>query len=63
MRMHPKFKSANVKGRDLSEDLGVDEDNIKMVLRKIGWEIVDWMNMARDRGHWRALMNITLRVP
>jgi hypothetical protein len=25
------------------------EDNIKMVLRKIGWEVVDWIHLALDR--------------
>jgi hypothetical protein len=25
------------------------EDNIKMDLGKIGWEVVDWIHLARDR--------------
>jgi hypothetical protein len=25
------------------------EDNIKMGLRKIGWEDVDWMHLTEDR--------------
>jgi hypothetical protein len=29
-------------------------DNIKMDLREIGWDGVDWMDMAHDRGEWRA---------
>jgi hypothetical protein len=32
-------------------------DNIKMDLREIGWDIVDWMDMAQDRHQWRALLN------
>jgi hypothetical protein len=25
------------------------EDNIRMDLRKLGWEAVDWMHLAQDR--------------
>jgi len=28
------------------------EDHIKMELRKIGWEVVDWIHLAQDRDHW-----------
>jgi hypothetical protein len=27
------------------------EDNIRMDLREIGWEIVDWIHLAQDRDH------------
>jgi hypothetical protein len=29
------------------------EDNIKMDLREIRWEDVDWMHLAQDRDQWR----------
>jgi hypothetical protein len=32
-------------------------DNIKMDLREIGWDGVDWIDMAQDRDQWRALVN------
>jgi hypothetical protein len=40
-------------------------DNIKMDLREIGWNEVDWIDMAQDRDQWRALVNtvLYLRVP
>jgi hypothetical protein len=40
-------------------------DNIKMDLREIEWDGVDWIDMAQDREHWRALVNVVLnlRVP
>jgi hypothetical protein len=40
-------------------------DNIKMDLREIGWDGVDWMDMAQDRDQWRALVNtvLNLQVP
>jgi hypothetical protein len=40
-------------------------DNIKMDLREIGRDGVDWVDLALDRDHWRALVNtvMNLRVP
>jgi hypothetical protein len=40
-------------------------DNIKTYLRGIGWDGVDWIELAEDRDHWRALVNtvMNLRVP
>jgi hypothetical protein len=40
-------------------------DNIKMDLRAIGWDGVDWVDLAQDRDQWRALVNtvMNLRVP
>jgi hypothetical protein len=55
-----------MKGRDHSEDLGVDwEDNIRMDFREIGSEVVDWMHLANYKDQWRALVNMVmhLRVP
>jgi hypothetical protein len=31
------------------------ENNIRMDLRDIDWEVVDWMHLALDRDQWRAL--------
>jgi hypothetical protein len=41
------------------------EEHIRMDLREIGWEGVDWMHMAQDRGQWQALVNTVtnLRIP
>jgi hypothetical protein len=40
-------------------------ENIKMDLREIGWAGVDWIDLAQDRDHWRALVNTVMnfRVP
>jgi hypothetical protein len=32
-------------------------DNIKMDLRDIGWDDMDWIDLALDRNQWRALVN------
>jgi hypothetical protein len=40
-------------------------DNIKMDLREIEWDGLDWIDMAQDRYQSRALVNtvLNLRVP
>jgi hypothetical protein len=41
------------------------EDNIRMDLRELGWEGVDWIHLVQDRDQWRTLVNtaMNLRVP
>jgi hypothetical protein len=40
-------------------------DNIKMDLRGIGQDGVDWIELAQDMDQWRAFVNtvMNLRVP
>jgi hypothetical protein len=40
-------------------------DNIKIDLRETRGDCVDWIDLARDRDQWRALVNMVmnLRVP
>jgi hypothetical protein len=40
-------------------------DNIKIDLREIGWNGIDWIDLVQDRDQWRALVNtvMNLRVP
>jgi hypothetical protein len=40
-------------------------DNIKMNLREIEWDGMNWINLAENRDQWRALVNMVmnLRVP
>jgi hypothetical protein len=43
----------------------LEQDNIKMDLREIGWGSIDWIDLGQDRDQWRALVNTVLkfRVP
>jgi hypothetical protein len=35
-------------------------DNIKMALREIGRDGMDWIELAQDRDQWRDLMNTVM---
>jgi hypothetical protein len=41
------------------------DGNIRMDLRKIGWQGVDWIQLDQERDQWQALVNMVmnLRVP
>ena len=41
------------------------EDNIKMNLREVGCDPIDWIALAEDRDQWRAYVKavMNLRVP
>jgi hypothetical protein len=40
-------------------------DNMRMDLREIGWDCMDWIDLAQDRDQWRAPVNtvMNLQVP
>ena len=48
----------------LSFTLGVNccrwEDNIKMDLEEVGRGCEDWMELAKDRDRWRALVSTVM---
>jgi len=39
------------------------EDNIRMDLGEIFWEVVYWMRLAQDSIKWRVIVKTALRVP
>jgi hypothetical protein len=38
------------------------EDGIRMDLREIGLESVDWIQLAQDKDRWRALVNTVMNL-
>jgi hypothetical protein len=37
-------------------------NNIKMDLREIGWDVMDWIGLAQDRDQWRVLVNTEMNI-
>jgi hypothetical protein len=35
---------------------------MKMDLKEIGWEGVDWIHLAQDRDQWQAFVNIVMNL-
>jgi hypothetical protein len=35
-------------------------DNIKMDLKELGWDSMDWSDLAQDRDQWRALVTTVM---
>jgi hypothetical protein len=38
------------------------EDNVKVDFKKIGWGVMDWIDLAQDMDQWMALMNTILNL-
>jgi hypothetical protein len=38
------------------------EDNIKMYLREIRWEVVDWIHLAQDRDRWLVPVKMVMNI-
>jgi hypothetical protein len=37
------------------------EDNVRIYLRKIRWEVMEWIYLAQDRYQWWAFMNLIIK--
>jgi hypothetical protein len=64
--MHIGYWWERQKVRDHWVDLDVGGLTIvKWILRDIGWDCVDCIDLVQDRDQWRALVNtvMNLRVP
>jgi hypothetical protein len=38
-------------------------EDIRMDLRGIGWKGVDWIHLAQDTEHWRAVVIMEMNLP
>jgi hypothetical protein len=37
-------------------------DNIKMDVREIGWDCMDWIELTQGRDQWRDLVNTVMNL-
>jgi hypothetical protein len=56
--MHTKTEGR----RPLGRFKHIWEDNFRMVLRKMRWEVVDWIHLPQGGDQWQALVN-TVMIP
>jgi hypothetical protein len=63
--MHIGYLWESQKVRDQWEDPDVGGWTIFRLILEIGWDGVDWIDLAQYRDQWRALVNtvMNLRVP
>jgi hypothetical protein len=38
------------------------EVNIRMDIKEIVWEVVDWIHLAKDRDQWQSLVNMVMNI-
>jgi hypothetical protein len=38
------------------------EDGIRVDLREIGWEDVEWVQLVQDSGQWQAAVNVVMNL-
>jgi hypothetical protein len=61
--MHVGYWWERQKVRDHWEDLDVRwVDNIKMDLREIGFDGIDWIDLAQGRYQWKVLVNTVMNL-
>jgi hypothetical protein len=48
--------------RQLGRPRGRWEDGIRMYLKETGWGSVKWIQLAQDRGRWRAFVNTEMNL-
>jgi hypothetical protein len=61
--MHIGYWFESQKERDHWEDQDVGGWAIlKWILRDIGWDGVDWIELAQDRDQWRVLVNTVMNI-
>jgi hypothetical protein len=53
----------NLRERDpLGRPMRRWEDNIKMDLQEVRCGVMDWIELAKDRDRWRALVNAVMNL-
>jgi hypothetical protein len=48
--------------RPLGRPRGWWVDNIRMDLREVRWDGVDWIHLTQDKEQWRAVVNTVMNL-
>jgi hypothetical protein len=40
----------------------LEDDNIRIDVREIGWEVVDCITLVKDRDYWRVFVNTVMNL-
>jgi hypothetical protein len=57
------FWWGNLMETDHLEDLGLDGKVIlRFILKEIGWEGMNWIDLAKDRDKWWAVVNVVMKL-
>ena len=60
--MRTRFWWGNLRERDHLEDLSIDGRIIfEWIFKEQDWERVDWIDVARDKDRWRAVLIAELK--
>ena len=56
---------ARTGAKRMGNEYRIWQDNIKMGLKEIEWDTVDWINLTKDKDEWYAVVNtvLNLQVP
>jgi hypothetical protein len=59
--VHTEFWWGNLRERDHLEDLSIDERITLKRIFKLQDRRVEWIDLAKDKNRWRALMNTVMK--
>jgi hypothetical protein len=45
-----------------TEELSSRDNNIKIDLKEVEWEGLDWIHLAQDSDKWRAVVNMVMNL-
>jgi transposase len=48
--------------RPLGRSRHRQEDNIKMNHQEVGWDVMGWIDLAKNGDRWRALVNAVMNL-
>ena len=60
--MHTRILVGKSEERPLGRLRSTDDDDIKMGLKEVKWNGVEWINLAHDRDRWWDFVNMVMNL-